>query len=490
MKAIKVFFAFLCYAVGFGTIIYYFDFFTGFFVPKNINSGNPDSLLSAILIDVGLLVLFGIQHSVMARKSFKRWFESKVPAALTRSFYILMTSVVLGLFIWFWQPIPLVIYDLSGSTGGTLLLALYYLGWAVGLLSTFEIDHLELFGIKQVIQPNAQEGNQLKTPFFYKVVRHPIYVGWLLIHWMTPIFTVGHLLIAAGMTAYIYIALRYEERDLTDYFGQSYTQYKKTTPKLNPLLYPFKRNNAAIKSAKVIGLLAMVLLLAGCFYATKWIVNEMQMMKSDDPLIWKDEIARITQKNYPSSVDPASTLFIGSSSFRFWDSMENDLAPMKVINNGFGGAKISDVAHYKESLIYQYNSKNIVFFLGNNDICGNTNDKTPQELFDGYRELISEVHQKMPDTHCYILSITPTLSRWDVWMQIDEANDLLRHHFDKTQWATFIDLKNSFLTHEQSPKWTNYKWDGTRLSKEGYNIWANELKKTILEKKSVTMEWP
>jgi len=262
MKTFKLTISIVCYAIGLVTIAYYIDFFTGFIVPKSINSGSPDSFLNALFVDLLLLILFGLQHTLMARTGFKRWFASVFPKSLTRSVYILLTCLTLGLLIWFWQPIPLTIYDYRNSLAGDILLGMYYLGWAVGLLSSFEIDHFELFGIRQVFSPKKSPTDQLKAPFFYRLVRHPNYLGWILIHWMTPMLTIGHLLFAAGITAYIYIGLVFEERDLIKHFGDQYLAYKKVTPKLNPLLFPFKKLKGSKLWIRSTGLLMTTLLLA------------------------------------------------------------------------------------------------------------------------------------------------------------------------------------------------------------------------------------
>ncbi|MGD8426950.1 MAG: NnrU family protein [Balneolaceae bacterium] len=481
MRVLKIIFSLLCYVIGFGCIIYYFDFFTGYFVPKGINSGNPQSFLNAVFIDLGLLMLFGLQHSLMARTGFKEWSEKKLPSSLTRSYYILLSSIVLGIVIWLWQPIPLVIYDVKGTPTGDLLLGLYYLGWTVGLLSTFEIDHFELFGVKQALYPGSDESQDLKMPFFYRVVRHPIYLGWILIHWMTPMMTVGHLLFAAGITVYIYVAIIFEEHDLIKQFGDQYQEYKKTTPRLNPLLYPFKQSPMAMKLIKVAGLIAIVAVIGYGARFVMWVGNEIAMMKSDDPLIWQDEMTHLTEKNKPMRGDSSAVLFVGSSSFRFWDHIEEDLTPIKVINNGFGGAKVPDVFHYKEELIYAYHPQKLVFFLGSNDISGAENDKSPEELYDLYARLAMDVHQKFPDCQMYILAITPTLARWNVWPEVKKANETIRSHSERVNWVTYLDVDDSFLSDLGEPEWKYYKWDGTHLSREGYQIWSQVLKKKLMD---------
>ena len=314
MKLLKISFAILCYLIGFASIIYYMDFFTGFLVPKSINSGNPRSLLEAVTIDLALIALFALQHTIMARTGFKKWFNSKFTASLSRSFYVLFSSISLGLIIFLWQPIPLVIYDLSGSIAGIILLCLYYIGWSIGLLSSFEIDHLELFGVKQAVNPNKKWKYKLKALFFYRVVRHPILLGWLLIHWMTPVLTVGHLIFAVSITIYIFIALKFEERDLVEQFGNKYLEYKKVTPKLNPLVYPFKQKPFILKAINSVVIIAFVVLLGYWIYFFNWVSEEMNKMKSNDPSIWKEDISYLAAHNQLQNTDHSAVLFVGSSS--------------------------------------------------------------------------------------------------------------------------------------------------------------------------------
>jgi methanethiol S-methyltransferase len=225
------------YVIGLAVVAYYAAFLADVWVPKTINSGIYPGLGTALTVNLFLLILFGLQHSVMARQGFKKWVKNHIPESAERSTYILLTSVILGTVCFLWQPMPQVIYDLSGTTAEPVLYSLYGFGWFICLFSTFLIDHFDLFGLKQAWY-NWKGRNdfqyRFKTPLFYKLVRHPIYTGWLMVHWFTPVLTIGHFLFASVITGYIYIALIYEEKDLIDQFGETYHQYIQSTPKLIP----------------------------------------------------------------------------------------------------------------------------------------------------------------------------------------------------------------------------------------------------------------
>jgi len=212
----------------------------GALVPLSIDSGrDPGALTSALPVNIGLIILFGLQHSVMARQGFKKAWTRIVPREAERSVYVLLSSVVLVLVIWQWRPIPEPVLW-NANAGWTVALAwgVMIAGVAILLLSTFLIDHFDLFGLKQAwttfmarrFQPPA-----FKTPLFYKWVRHPLYVGWLFIFWGTPHMTAGHLLFALGMSGYILLAIRYEERDLVSFHGRAYEHYREEVPMLVPM---------------------------------------------------------------------------------------------------------------------------------------------------------------------------------------------------------------------------------------------------------------
>ena len=228
----------VAYVVFFGTFLYAIGFVGNIGVPKGIDDGGASPLSAALLINVALLSLFAIQHSVMARPAFKQWWTRFVPQTVERSTYVLLASLILLLLFWQWRPLPGVVWDLAGGGVGMVLLGLFGLGWLIVLLSTFMIGHFELFGLSRVflhLRGEAESAASFKTPGFYKYVRHPIMLGFLIAFWATPTMTYGHLLFAGVTTAYILIALQLEERDLIDFFGDKYREYKRDVSLLVPM---------------------------------------------------------------------------------------------------------------------------------------------------------------------------------------------------------------------------------------------------------------
>ncbi|HEX5162261.1 MAG TPA: isoprenylcysteine carboxylmethyltransferase family protein [Steroidobacteraceae bacterium] len=197
--------------------------------------GSPQA---ALLVDIGLVLLFGLQHSVMARPAFKRMWTRVVPKELERSAYVLISSVVLALLMWQWRPIPTpVLWQADAAWSIALAWAVMGLGVIVLLWATFLIDHFELFGLQQgwsALRQKELRGPAFVTPYLYKFVRHPLYLGWLLIFWGAPTMTAGHLLFAAAMSVYILVAMRYEERDLVQHIGERYERYRREVPALLP----------------------------------------------------------------------------------------------------------------------------------------------------------------------------------------------------------------------------------------------------------------
>lgn len=238
--------AFLLYGVisyfaFFGTILYAIGFTGNLFVPKSIDGDPEKSLLTAILIDAGLLLLFALQHSIMARPGFKRWFTKYIPAPLERSTFVLLASLCLILMMWQWQPIGGVVWKVENETAKIILLVLYLIGWGIVFISTFLINHFDLFGLRQVWlcfigKPYTQL--PFRVPVFYRFVRHPLYFGFLIAFWSASTMTVTHLLFAVLTTGYILTAIQLEERNLITTFGDKYRSYKKWVPMIIPF---FKR---------------------------------------------------------------------------------------------------------------------------------------------------------------------------------------------------------------------------------------------------------
>jgi len=231
------------YGVFLGVFLYSVGFIGGFFTPTRLDGVPTRPFVQALAIDLGLLGVFAIQHSVMARPAFKRWWTRFVPEAVERSTYVLLSSLALVALFIFWEPMGGVIWDAPAGPVRTTIIAVYLFGWALLLYTTFLIDHFDLFGLKQVwrrLKGSAYRAPQFYTPSLYKVVRHPLYVGWLTIFWAAPTMTVAHLVFALGTTAYILIAIQFEERDLVDAFGDRYTTYRRATPMLIPRLWPTK----------------------------------------------------------------------------------------------------------------------------------------------------------------------------------------------------------------------------------------------------------
>jgi len=203
---------------------------------RSLDAGASASLLEAISIDAAQLALFGVQHSVMARRSFKAWLTRFVPSDLERSTYVLASTLCLAVLFWQWRPIGPVLWDASDGALGAALVGVSLIGWLIVVRSTFLFDHAELFGLRQAFgMADTSHAARFSTPGFYRAVRHPLYLGFLVAFWATPIMTVGHLVFAAGMTLYVLIAIPLEERDLSARFGQEYASYRKRVRALLPL---------------------------------------------------------------------------------------------------------------------------------------------------------------------------------------------------------------------------------------------------------------
>ena len=241
-------FGLVAYVVFLGAFLYAIGFVGNIAVPKSIDSGATFPLVPSLIVNLLLMSLFAVQHSVMARPAFKRWWTRFVPHPIERSTYVLLASLILLLLYWQWRPLPDVVWDTSGTVLGTVLLGLFGLGWLIVLLSTFMINHFDLFGLRQValhFQRRPYTPLSFVTRGLYKVVRHPIMLGFLIAFWATPTMSVGHLLFAAVTTAYILVALQLEEHDLLEANRATYERYRAETRMLIPI--PKARRRAGVE---------------------------------------------------------------------------------------------------------------------------------------------------------------------------------------------------------------------------------------------------
>jgi len=233
-------FALVAYSIFFATFLYLIGFVGNLpQLPATVDHGPEAALGMALTVNVALIGLFGLQHSVMARQGFKRAWTRIVPEPIERSLYVLLASAMLILLFAFWRPIPGEIWRVENAAGAAVLWGLFGLGWLIVLLSTFLLNHFELFGLQQVyLHARGREAAapQFRTPVFYRLVRHPLYSGFFLAFWATPVMSRGHLLLALGMSVYMLIAIRYEERDLTRLFGGDYEDYRRDVGMLTPRL--------------------------------------------------------------------------------------------------------------------------------------------------------------------------------------------------------------------------------------------------------------
>lgn len=238
LRLLALLYGTFCYALFLVVFVYAIGFVMGVGMPTHIDNGVTGDFATALAIDLALLGLFAVQHSGMARQGFKRWWTRIVPAPIERSTYVLLSSLVLALLFWQWRPLPPMLWDVQNQDARWLLQALAALGWLLVLSSTFIISHFDLFGLRQVWL-HARKRIYPETPFviraFYRIVRHPLYLGFVIAFWATPAMSLGHLLFAIATTGYILIAIQLEERDLIAAYGDDYRDYRRRVRMLLPL---------------------------------------------------------------------------------------------------------------------------------------------------------------------------------------------------------------------------------------------------------------
>lgn len=235
----------LSYAVGFGVLLYLIGFIGNFLVPTSIDGPLQGSLVGAVAVNLGLILAFAVQHSVMARPAFKRWLVRRIPAEAERSTYVLASGLALIALFALWRPMGGIVWDVQNQAARIALFALFAAGWVTVFGSSFLINHFDLFGLRQVwlcLRGKPYTPLEFKTPGPYSLVRHPLYVGWITAAWATPTMGAAHLAFAVAMTAYILVAIRWEERDLVDALGQDYADYQQRVPMLAPRLRRAKKS--------------------------------------------------------------------------------------------------------------------------------------------------------------------------------------------------------------------------------------------------------
>jgi protein-S-isoprenylcysteine O-methyltransferase Ste14 len=247
----------LSYVVFFAVFLYGIGFIGGFLTPTSLDSVPISTVGHALTVDLSLLAAFALQHSGMARPGFKAWWKRIVPEAAERSTYVLLSSLALAALYVFWEPIGGIVWSVPEGIARNLVLGLYLFGWLLLLYTTFLIDHFDLFGLKQVwrrLSNKAYRAPVFRTPSLYKLVRHPLYIGWLTIFWAAPTMTAAHLIFALATTAYILIAIRLEERDLVSAFGNVYVDYRARTPMLIPRFWARRNGRVQREAADTLGL--------------------------------------------------------------------------------------------------------------------------------------------------------------------------------------------------------------------------------------------
>jgi protein-S-isoprenylcysteine O-methyltransferase Ste14 len=234
----------VAYLFFLGSILYAIGFVSGLIVPKTIDTGTVMPLVEALVVNMLLMSLFAVQHSAMARKPFKRWWTQYVPKSIERSTYVLLSSLALLLLFWQWRPMPDVLWQVSNPSIAMALTGLSLGGWVLVFASSFLINHFELFGVHQVINNLIDRdlpAARFRTPMLYKIVRHPLYLGFIIAFWVAPVMTVGHALFAAVTTAYILVGIALEEHDMVEQFGAEYRRYRQRVP----MLIPWRKSTSA-----------------------------------------------------------------------------------------------------------------------------------------------------------------------------------------------------------------------------------------------------
>ncbi len=240
-KFIVLLYSVLCYTIGMLMVGGYALYLANIPLLPFMNEEPNDSFVNALLVNVLILFVFSLQHSGMARKAFKKKLTQWIPAAAERSTFVLLSGLMLFLVMSYWQPLSITLYDVRNTYLAVAILIVYWTGWGLMLLSSFQIDHFQLFGLKQAwfnLRNRTEDRTELTVPFLYRLVRHPLYLGIFIFHWATPYMTAERLMLAVGITIYLYVGIAFEERDLVQEFGEKYLQYRKRVPKLIPITKP------------------------------------------------------------------------------------------------------------------------------------------------------------------------------------------------------------------------------------------------------------